>query len=313
MARRKREGTTAGCVHEAGRVVFRRHVSDKVAGAIVYLIAGPFFGGLLGVIFGLLAFGLLYATFHLSEEHAGQGGVVVAGLGVVVGLVWAYREFRRRSSTQLFIEKDAIEYVVGRKSIRCTIEEISGVRLANAGKQVVIDRENGAAIRVPTEFLGARQLMPHLRNGPLIGVAARHEASVTSGGSIEVRDVGLLAIPLAGREVLRLMLGLICLPGLHLAMEGVKNISVALAGIRYCVRGLRGGFVVTREGLGDVRDPTQRLSWGRVSRVRVDSSGLRIEGDQGGAFTASPYAEHYCDVCVMLERRGLLQREGARA
>src|SRR5258706_10227442 len=93
---------------DAGRAVFRRDRGGKVAGAVVYLIAGPFFGALLAMIVGVLAYGLFAEVLHVNDEVIPVvAGMVVAALALAGGLVWAFRDYRRRGAAEFVVEAGA--------------------------------------------------------------------------------------------------------------------------------------------------------------------------------------------------------------
>ncbi len=285
----------------ADRVVIRRSIGNKALGAATYLLAGPFLGAIFGLLAAVGVVALLQGVFKVSDEISAKSAVVVGALFVIGGIAWAIRDFRRHASAELIIASDRLElYVFGRRR-EMPVDAIDSIRLCREGRQICVDLTSGKCVRVPMDFAPAGRVLPHLNTILIPNLVRRSEAKIREPRPIVIRDLGPLAIPIAIRDLGMLALGICALPTIHGTFEGIRTFNRAIVGLRQCARGLRGGFIITAEGVQDLRRTHPVLSWTRIEQIEMTDAGIRIARNVGSPLVASPYAHHFCELDRLFE------------
>lgn len=291
-----------GAALAGDEVVLRRAGTSTALGAVVYLVIGPFFGALLGLFAMGLIGALLERTFGAPDRVSIPVSFVVGFACLLGGMAWAFHDFRRRAGVEIVLGPGRLSRRLGRRVRTWTAADVEGIRLANAGRDVLINLAGERPLRIPGDLVAAATVVRLLERFLVPALADRHADRLAAGDTIVIRDLGLRAIPTAVREVARL----VCFGALlRLTPDGRAQAHAALVGLRQCARGIRGGFSLRPGGLQAAADGPL-IPYDQVTAVRVDPVGLRVETLRG-FLIASPAASHYFDVCHLLRRYATVQ------
>jgi hypothetical protein len=287
------------------RVVLRRDATNKIMGAIAYMIVGPFIGLLLG-LFAAGAISALGRKLHINDHISTVCSLAAVALCVLGILAWAIHDYRRRAFQEYVITPYSIESAVGRKRYIWSIDEVSGIRLKDGGRRVVLDLTSGRYVHFDMELAPAAAVLRALHTGMLSEIAHRHEMTIESGQTLISKDLGLGAVPLAARIAVRIVMAVLAIFTIRFALIGARHLSDSLINLRQCAFAFSGGIRISREGVAALHH-AKSIAWDEISHVKISATGCHIYSSEGRRISLSPYARHYCDVCQMLSRRGLVK------
>ncbi len=134
--------------------VYRRESASKLVGCLVYLVVAPFVALILALFIAVpLMFGLEALGVSGSKDLGGLAFVVLLPLMGVGVAIWGYRDYRRRASLEVVIDRDRVTIRRGRAEQVLLFEDVISVRLVPTPEDFacVLGRRSGGRVQLPLE------------------------------------------------------------------------------------------------------------------------------------------------------------------